>query len=245
MTSRKKMSMHAPSARSTAGRAGLPFAVLPVFTPIAAFGLIVAHAANIGSTKLLLALAVLLLFTCVPICVRTVRLRSHRAVLVALFAVSILIQCVPEFFRWDSLSFYEIGWRTVYVLSGWACVLCALRPRLWPAPPGTGGCFPIQLRQANITRSCGRVRRALPVLSLLAAATVLLLVAHFAIRERYAIVIDEVVYVFQAHHFSSPGFGMQLSPSLARFFILRQSFYAPNLLLGQYPPRLARPSVPW
>lgn len=82
----------------------------------------------------------------------------------------------------------------------------------------------------------GRRRKRAAALAVFAAALTMMVAMHQVARDRGPLVIDEVLYLFQAATLTEPTFGRSLDPSLVDFFRLPQSFYREGILHGQYTP---------
>lgn len=206
--------------RGLAGSTGFLPAVLALLPPVTAFALILAQAANAISPLNCFFIDVLLLSWSVFSLRRLLTYRQHRLALLSLLAISVLVECAPEFLHWSWRDFSSTSCvRLVWVISGWVCVLSGLNFGKWHAERDV-------LRRPRIPM--GMVLVAL-------SATILTLI-HYIIRGKYGVVGDEVMYFFQSQQLSSAGYGLRLDPSIVRFFIVPQSFYAHGLLFGQYPP---------
>ena len=73
------------------------------------------------------------------------------------------------------------------------------------------------------------------VLAVSALALALMILMGIVSRGGRPLVVDEVLYLFQAVTLGEPGFGRMVPPSLERFFVLPQSFVRDGALHGQYP----------
>src|ERR1700683_4023775 len=99
---------------------------------------------------------------------------NQKKTALALIAFSLLLQALPEILRPTKVSYYEFGWRANLVLWGWIFIFSLVISSIRPSPPGVGE----------------RNRRNL--ILLLCLAFVALVCAHFAIRNRYAAIPDEI-----------------------------------------------------
>ncbi len=144
---------------------------------------------------------------------------AQRMLLFGLFAVSLLLQALPEFPSLSRVSLYEFGWRASLVMCGWSFVLSLLALPAQPEPnladaPWARRCFPL----------------------LLAGTFCELVGTHFAIRGRYAAISDEVLYLLQSKLFFTSGFGRPMDSALAPFFLTYSGFLQHGRFTTQYPP---------
>ena len=81
------------------------------------------------------------------------------------------------------------------------------------------------------------VRRAwLTPALVLVAGTALWVMIRFLLFRNRALILDEVLYLFQARHLLTRPLGMELTPGLEPLLRLRQTFVRDGVLYGQYPP---------
>ena len=143
---------------------------------------------------------------------------NQKKTALALIAFSLLLQALPEILRPTKVSYYEFGWRANLVLWGWIFIFSLVISSIRPSPPGVGE----------------RNRRNL--ILLLCLAFVALVCAHFAIRNRYAAIPDEIAYLLQAKSLSSPGFTRPVDLGLRPFYLFPTSYVLNGRLNGMYPP---------
>ena len=143
---------------------------------------------------------------------------NQKKTALALVALSLLLQALPEILRPTKLSYYEFSWRANLVLWGWVFIFSLVISSIRPSPPGAG-----QRNRRNL-------------ILLLCLAFVALVCAHFAIRNRYAAIPDEIAYLLQAKSLSSPGFTRPLDLGLSPFFLFPNSYVLHGRLNGMYPP---------
>jgi hypothetical protein len=183
------------------------------------FVLLGARAWDVLSVRTIFVLSTIaLLFLAFP---AAARLSSphERTLATALFGGAVLLQALPELLHPQGTSLYEFGWRTSVVMSGWGFILSLI---------------PLQREDTFVTPFVDRNRGRL--LLLLAALLGALTGIHFAIRDRYAIVVDEVLYLLQGKLLLEPGYTRAIESSLAPFFVTSQSYVLNGRLNGQYPP---------
>jgi hypothetical protein len=143
---------------------------------------------------------------------------NQKKTALALVVFSLLLQALPEILRPTKLSYYEFSWRANVVLWGWFFIFSLVISSLRPSPPGAG-----EHNRRNL-------------ILLLCLTFVALVCAHFAIRNRYAAIPDEIAYLLQAKSLSSPGFTRPLDLGLSPFFLFPNSYVLHGRLNGMYPP---------
>jgi len=94
----------------------------------------------------------------------------------------------------------------------------------------------IPLQREDTSGTPSRDRNTERLFLLLIALFVALTGIHFAIRDRYAVVVDEVLYLLQGKLLLEPGYTRAIDSSVTPFFVTRQSYVLDGRLNGQYPP---------
>jgi hypothetical protein len=155
--------------------------------------------------------------------------RRNRLTLAVMFAVSLLVAILPEVLGSLSQlqdragvasSLYPAAQAVSVVILGWSFLL-------W---------LPLQQGEPTAPEEIRVKRESRFVLGLSAATFVAAAVIHFAIRDRYAKVVDEVLYLLQSQFLSEPGFVRHIEPALRPFFVFQQACFVDDRFYSQYPP---------
>lgn len=68
------------------------------------------------------------------------------------------------------------------------------------------------------------------------ASFVTLAATHWLVDGHLPLIVDETLYLLQAHLFDQPGFARPIDPALAPFFTIRHSLATDGRMITQYPP---------
>jgi len=183
------------------------------------FAVVSTHAFDLLPERITFGLSAMMLFLFAWQAAPWLATGRERIACIGSFLGAVLLQALPEILRPSASSAYEFAWRTNLVMSGWSFVL-SLIPLQTNATPS------VPSRNHNWFS---------PAL-LISATFAALAGVHFAVRGRFAIVIDEVLYLLQSTLLREPGYTRAIDPPLAPFFLTRQSYLLQGRLNGQYPP---------
>ncbi len=191
----------------------------PCLTGTLLFVLVGAHVWGVLPVKAIFLLSAIVLLRLAFQAAPRLSSKRERTIATALFTGAVLLQALPEVLHARATSLYEFGWRTSVAMSGWSFILSLI---------------PLQREDTTGTPSGDRNTERLFLL--LIALFVALTGIHFAIRDRYAVVVDEVLYLLQGKLLLEPAYTRAIDPSVASFFVTRQSYVLDGRLNGQYPP---------
>jgi hypothetical protein len=137
-----------------------------------------------------------------------------------LIGASLAIQVLPELLRPSTALLYEVGWRATLVMLSWSFALSLLSYR----------------QPSSQSASDEHLGGGAGIAMLLIGTFIGLVTAHQALRSRYAIIVDEVLYLTQSRTLVQPGFTRHLDSFIAPFFLSRQGFVLNDRFSGQYTP---------